>query len=379
MAVHANPLHVPGFTVAPPEGEPPRAFHRRLPGYASSPLHSAGSLAGVLGVEAVWVKDESSRLGLPAFKIIGASWAVYVCLERRRGRPFDTWGTLDELSSQVAELGALTLATATDGNHGRAVAHFARLLGLASRVRVPANTVAARKASIAAEGADVTVSDGTYDQAVAEVAAWASEDTLVISDTSWPGYEDVPNWIVDGYSTIFAEIDEQLDLQHDAPGGPTVVFVPVGVGALAAAVVDRYRRAGASAVRIVAVEPTSAACVLASLLAGHVLTIPGEQDSIMAGLNCGTPSPVAWPRVSAGTDHVVTVSDDDARDAMRLLASAGIVSGESGAAALAGAVQYAAAGLLRADDRVLLLSTEGATDPLAYRRIVDAREGVAVR
>ncbi|CAN5769359.1 diaminopropionate ammonia-lyase [soil metagenome] len=346
----------------------PRRFHRRLPGYAVTPLRHINQLAGELGVALVWVKDESQRLGLPAFKMLGASWATYLALQRCRGREFEEWSTIDELRRQVGELGPLTLATATDGNHGRAVARMAALLGLGARIRVPAGTVEARVAAIAAEGAEVTLSDGGYDKAVAEVATWESPTTLVISDTSWEGYEDVPAWIIDGYSTIFAEVDEQLGAGGDSP--PTVVVVPVGVGAFAASAVTWFGQPGAARVRIAMVEPVDAACMLASACAGEVVTLPGEQHSIMAGLNCGTPSPVAWPRVSAGADWFVTATDDDARAAMRSFAACGVVAGESGAASLAGAVQLAAAGHLRADDRVLLVSTEGATDPDAYVQIV---------
>jgi diaminopropionate ammonia-lyase len=253
---------------------------------------------------------------------------------------------------------------------------MARLLGLAARIRVPAGTAAARIDAIASEGAEASVSTGNYDTAVAEVAGWASDTTLVVSDTSWEDYEEIPGWIIDGYSTVFVEIDEQLSCRGDA--APTAVFIPVGVGAFAAAAVDWLRRPGASPAHLFVVEPVDAACVLASARAGQVVTLPGAQRSIMAGLNCGTPSLAAWPRVSEGTDRFVTVDDDAARAAMRAFATAGIVAGESGAASLAGAVQAAEAGLLTPDDRVLLLSTEGATDPAAYEQVVgDAAPVVA--
>ena len=372
LTVVRNPMRVPGFD---PGAVPsaPRAFHRKLPGYAPTPLRDAGRLAGELGVADVLVKDEYERFGLPAFKMLGASWATYRALEALHGGPFEDWDTTLDLRERVGELGPLTLATATDGNHGRAVARMAALLGLGARIRVPNDTVAARIDAIASEGAEVTISTGGYDDAVAEVAAWADERTLVISDTSWEGYEDVPAWIIDGYSTIFAEVDEQLAATGAQP--PTVVLVPVGVGAFAAAVVTRFRQPDAASTRIVAVEPVDAACVMASAQAGEVITLEGEQHSIMAGLNCGTPSPVAWPLVSAGIDWLVTVTDDDARDAMRGFAGVGVVAGESGAASLAGARALAAAGELRTDDCVLLLSTESATDPVAYDQIVGRRPG----
>lgn len=367
VGIYNNPLRDPAFVTDPP-ARPPQSFHRSLPGYAPTPLRDTPSLADVLGTSSVTVKDESSRFGLPAFKILGASWATFLLLERMRGSPFEAWHSVDDLRRQVATLGPLVLAAATDGNHGRAVAWIARLLGLGARIRVPAHTAGARIDAIASEGADVSVSEGGYDDAVAEVAGWADDTTLVVSDTSWDGYHEIPAWIIDGYATIFSEVDEQLSASGAAP--PTAVFVPIGVGAIAAATVSWLRRPGAPPARLLGVEPNEAACALASARAGRVVTLPGEQRSIMAGLNCGTPSHVAWPRVAAGIDVFITVSDDQAREAMRLFASAGIESGESGAASLAGAVQAAAAGMLGSDDRVLLLSTEGATDPAAYQRVV---------
>ncbi|CAN5841558.1 diaminopropionate ammonia-lyase [soil metagenome] len=367
MAVQPNPMHRHDLVVPPVSGDV-RRFHERLDGYVPTPLRRVDALAESLGVAEVWVKDEAWRLGLPAFKVLGASWATYRLLEQRRGRVFEPWSSIADLRDQVAEMGGLTLVAATDGNHGRAVARMAKLLGLASRIRVPAGTVAARVDAIAAEGAEVTVSGGGYDDAVAEVAAWADDKTLVVSDTSWEGYMDVPAWIIDGYSTIFAEAAEQF-AEAGSPG-PTVVTVPVGVGAFAAAAVTAYRRPGQAPVLVAAVEPVDAACVMASAIAGEVITLDGEQHSIMAGLNCGTPSPIAWPAVSQGTDVFVTVTDDEARSAMRALAGVGVVAGESGAASYAGAVQLAAAGRLGASDRLLLLSTEGATDPVAYEQIV---------
>ncbi|MDQ3737663.1 MAG: diaminopropionate ammonia-lyase [Actinomycetota bacterium] len=366
MAVHPNPMHRHGLVV-PPASDDVRRFHERIDGYAPTPLRRLDPFAERLGVAEVWVKDEAWRLGLPAFKVLGASWATYRLLERRVGG-FDPWRSFAELRDQVAPIGALTLASATDGNHGRAVARIATMLGLSSRIRVPAGTVAARIDAIASEGAEVTVSDGGYDDAVAEVAAWADETTLVVSDTSWDGYVDVPAWIIEGYSTIFAEVAEQLADRGSL--GPTVVTVPVGVGAFAAAAVTEYRRQDDDPTLLAAVEPVDAACVMASAFSGEVITLDGEQRSIMAGLNCGTPSPIAWPVVSQGIDVFVTVTDEQARAAMRAFAAVGVVSGESGAASYAGAVQLSAAGRLGASDRLLLLSTEGATDPVAYEQIV---------
>ena len=340
-------------------GSAPLEFHRRLPGYAPTPLDDAAALATDLHLDRVLVKNESSRLGLPSFKILGASWATYRLLVARLGHEPE-WTSLDELRAALAPLGPLTLVAATDGNHGRAVAHMAQWLGYASCIFVPEGTAAARIDGIASEGATVEVVDGTYDDAVAASAALAADRVLVVSDTSWEGYLDVPNDVIDGYGTIFAEVDDQLD-----GGSIDTVVVPMGVGALAAAVTDHY----ASSASIVVVEPIDAACGLDSARAGGPAEVPGPHRSIMAGLNCGNVSVIAWPRVAAGVDAFVAVDDRAAEQAMRDLATVGVTAGETGAAALAG---------LRAtlDARhdvgrsVLLLCTEGATDPVAYERIV---------
>jgi len=361
----------------------PLDFHRGLPGYAPTPLRDARTVAAAVGAERVWVKDESSRLGLPAFKVLGASWAVYRVLCKRLGREPE-WHDLDELRTAFAPLGPLTVAAATDGNHGRAVAHMAALLGLDAQILVPAGTAQARVDAIAGEGAAVTVVDGSYDDAVARSAALAGPRCLVISDTSWPGYEDTPRDVIAGYATIFHEIDAAL-AQRDQPP-PDLVFVQVGVGALAAALVRHYRQRSnvatserSNAPAIVGVEPDRAACVLASLQAGQIVAIPGPHDSIMAGLNCGTPSLVAWPAVSGGIGMLMAIPDDRAREGMRALAADGVVAGETGAAGAGGLIDLCAAPDAAAacaaiglgpTSRVLLLCTEGATDPLAYRQVV---------
>jgi len=344
--------------VRPPSA--PLAFHRRLPGYAPTPLVDAPRLADELGLGALAVKDESERLGLPAFKILGASWATYRLLVSRLGHE-PQWHDLDGLRTALAPLGELTLVAATDGNHGRAVAHVARLLGFRSHIFVPAGTAPARIEGIEEEGAGVTVVDGTYEDAVAASAALASDTVLVVSDTSWAGYTDVPRTVIEGYDTIFAETDEQLD----AP--PEIVVVPMGVGALATATVAHY---GSSA-SVAVVEPLNAACGLRSAEAGKPVTVPGPHTSIMAGLNCGEVSIVAWPRLYAGVDVFIAIDDSAAERGMRDLAGIGIVSGETGAASLAGLRALVDAGPVDPrGKRALVICTEGATDPSAYERIV---------
>jgi diaminopropionate ammonia-lyase len=378
------------------------AFHQGLPGYTPTPLRELPDLAEAAGVGRVLVKDESERLGLPAFKVLGASWATYRALcERLGGEP--AWSTLDELAKVVADqLGELRLVAATDGNHGRAVAHMARLLGLSALILVPKGTAAARIDGIASEGAEVVVTPGTYDDAVSLAADLAGTHDLVVSDTSWPGYEEVPGWVIEGYSTIFTEIEAQLaglaspgaPAVRDPGGGPRgvgvssagvtvpnpvgidVAVVPLGVGALgasAAACLRAGREPGDSPL-LIGVEPLTAACVAAAVEAGHLVEVPGPHDSIMAGLNCGLASMLALPLVTAAFDAFVAVDDDCCREAVRALAAAGMDVGETGAAALSGLMavvrEHRDELPIPAEATVLLLATEGVTDPANFERIV---------
>ncbi|HEX5598119.1 MAG TPA: diaminopropionate ammonia-lyase [Micromonosporaceae bacterium] len=344
------------------------AFHRAWPKYEPSPLRSAPAAAARLGVASVLVKDESSRLGLPSFKILGASWATFRTLCQHLGVAESSVSSLDELRELLSSAGRLTLVAATDGNHGRAVARMAKLLNLGAHIFVPHDMVAARIDMLRAEGAEVTVVAGGYDDAVAASAKLADDTHLVISDTSWEGYMQVPAWVIDGYGTLTQEILDQLAEQGQP--APAVVAAQIGVGAFAAAIVRAFAPTGA---RVIGVEPTRADCVIAAAEAGELVTIPDPQDSIMAGLNCGTGSPIAWPDVSGGMTHFAAVEDADAEEAMRLLAEDGIVSGESGAAGLAGLLAFRDELQLGAEDHVLVVSTEGATDPVGYERIVGAR------
>ncbi|HEX6234771.1 MAG TPA: pyridoxal-phosphate dependent enzyme [Jiangellaceae bacterium] len=317
------------------------AFHRSLPGYAPTPLVPVPELAADLRVGRVLVKDESSRLGLPAFKVLGASWACRQVLRQRPG---------------------VRLVTATDGNHGRAVARMAAYFGVEATVFVPHVMLPETAARITEEGAKVVWVDGDYDGAVRRAAEFADEqpDRALVQDTAWDGYEQVPAWIVEGYQTLLVEVDAQLD------GTPDLVAVPVGVGSLAEAVVRHYRRRGAAHPSVLSVEPDTAACVLASLMAGRPTTVP-TAATVMAGLNCGTMSSSAWPVLRAGCDAAVAVSDQDTLRAVADLDRLGVSSGPSGAATLAGVravvTEPERRALLGLDDDaiVVLLSTEGNT------------------
>lgn len=376
MEVFLNPNAL-GTVPSARANDAPIALHRKLPGYERTPLVECAGLAAELGLGGLWVKDESSRLGLPAFKMLGASYAVYRAVVERLGAE-PTWDTVEELRGICASLQPMALAAATDGNHGRAVARMAALLGFRANIYVPTGTVPARIEAIESEGASVAVVDGDYDAAVARSAQDASEHCIVVSDTSWPGYETIPAWVVEGYSTIFSEIRDELEGRRSPV--PDVVVVPMGVGALAAATIGDFKAEGSDPNPIiVGVEPLTADCVLESLRAAAMVSVPGPHESIMAGLNCGTPSPVAWPLVSRGVDVAVAIDDDWAREAMRGLAKVGVTADATGAAALGGLMALlstdSTAALRRscgldADASVLIICTEGATDPDAYRVIV---------
>jgi diaminopropionate ammonia-lyase len=224
----------------------------------------------------------------------------------------------------------------------------------------------------------VTIVNGTYDEAVRQSSREQDENHMVISDTSWPGYEEIPSWVVEGYDTIFHEVDVELSRQRQP--GPDLVIVQMGVGALAAAVVQHYRHTtSVSSPKIVGVEPTTAACLLASMKANRLVSLDTPPRTIMAGLNCDTPSLIAWPIVSKGIDLFMSIEDEWACQGMHTLASLDLIAGETGAAGLGGLLALlddpsmsAARASLGIDysTRILVICTEGATDPVAYEQIV---------
>src|SRR3954470_8464622 len=326
MRALLNP-HVRPESVPAPSDEA-RAFHEALPGYEPTPVHRLS--------ETLSIKDESDRLGLPAFKVLGASWAAERALRERPD--------------------VETLVAASAGNHGRAVARVAAWRGLHARVYLPARALPARRAAIESEGAEVVVIDGDYERAVALASAdGARPRKLEIADV---GDSDPARWVIDGYATLFAEAAEQAEFD--------VLIVPVGVGSLAAAAARFGAHAG---VKVIGVEPVTAGCLTASLAAGAPTTVP-TPGTTMAGLDCADVSASAWPTLRDGIHGMVTVRDGEVAAAMRELAAAGLTIGESGAAPLA------ALRALEADDefgplrsalamtpstRILLVATEGPT------------------
>jgi len=328
MSFLANPAVDP--EAVPPASAEARAFHVSLEGYEPTPLHD---LPG-FDIARVAVKDESHRLGLPAFKVLGASWA------------------LERALCEKPDLQAVVAASA--GNHGRAVAHVAAQRGLPARVYLPARSAQARRDAIAAEDAEVVVVDGSYEDAVQRAARDGEQPgVLLLSDVGGSG---PPEWVIDGYATLFSEIAAQGEFD--------VVIVPAGVGSLTAAAA---RFGAANGVTVIAAEPATAACLTASLAAGRPTRVdtPG---TTMAGLDCAEVSPAAWPSLIAGIHGTVTVTDDEAHAAMRELAAAGLAIGESGAAPLA--ALHSLAGTLDPASRVVLIATEGPTDPAAYERVL---------
>lgn len=353
----ADPLPGAGFVAAWQE-------ITAWPGYAPTPLVSLPSLARQAGIAALHYKDESPRFGLGSFKALGGAYAV--------GRV---------LAAAAAPASKVTVATATDGNHGRSVAWGARMLGCKGVVYIHEHVSAGRERAIAAYGADVRRVPGNYDDSVRRAAMDAAANGWhVVSDTSWPGYVETPREVMFGYGVMAREAAEQLG--RSAP--PTHLFLQAGVGALAASVAAWFRHAYGEAVpRVVVAEPDRAGCVFASVRAGHPVAVAGALDTAMAGLAAGEVSLLAWDILKHSAFAAMTVPDDAAFACMRALArppqgETPVVAGESAvaglAALLAAAADPAARVALGLDgtSHVLVFGTEGATDPALYQAIVGA-------
>jgi len=332
------------------------AFHRTMPGYAPTPLREVTELADELRVGRVFVKEESARLGLPAFKILGASYAISRALSAALGEADRAMG-VEELRAALDGAGP-TLIAATDGNHGRAVAHTADLLGLSAVILHPEGITAEARAAIASEGAETIELPMPYDEVVAEAAARAEslgDAALLVQDTAWEGYEQIPQWIVEGYATMFDEADDQL-----LAAGVTaldLVAVPIGVGSLAQAAVSHHR-SGRWTPSVLGVEPAAAPSIITALRAAEPVSVE-TSPTVMTGLNCGTVSRTAWPVLRDGLDAAVTVGDEDAVRAVRDLEGLGVDAGPCGAATLAGVRALVAEQQIAPDATILLISTEG--------------------
>jgi diaminopropionate ammonia-lyase len=352
------------------------------------PLVSLPRLAEYLGIRALFIKDESPRFGLNAFKVLGASYAIGQYLAERLGRDIGELSA-DELRSEAVrkQLGEITFTTATDGNHGRAVAWTARQLGCKAVIYMPRGSDPVRLENIRAHGAEATITDLNYDDAVRLSEKMAREHGwVIIQDTAWPGYEDVPTWIMQGYTTLAVEAVEQMrEMGTAAPGH---VFLQAGVGSFAGGVLGFLAASLDTLPTVTIVEPDKADCIYKSALAGdgQPHTVTGDLDTLMAGLACGEPNTISWPILRDYAAAYVSCPDYLAATGMRVLATPlkgdpVVISGESGAVTtgllhlLMEAETGKAAALreelgLDKEATVLLVSTEGNTSPRAFRDAV---------
>ena len=367
----------PGVVVLPDGGfRRARAEIASWPGYEPTPLLALDDVAKATRVAAVQWKDEAPRFGLGSFKALGGAYAVARLLVTelaRRG--VANAATTAELAAGAHRdaTRAITVTCATDGNHGRSVAWGAQRFGCGCVIFVHETVSQGRRDAIARYGAEIRVVPGNYDDAVRAAAHTAErENWFVVSDTSYEGYTEVPRDVMQGYRVMADEAADQLDGQ-----APTHAFIQGGVGGVAAAVTIQMRARFGNAVKVIVVEPDKAACLLASAEAGEAVAVPGDLDTLMAGLACGEPSLLAWQELERGAHAFVSASDDSAVDCMRLLArrTPPVVAGESAVAGLAALLLIAADPMSRAilgldaESRVLLFGTEGATDPDLYAKL----------
>lgn len=361
-----------------------RAFHESIPQYQVTPLADLKNMAEYLGLAKACVKDESYRFGLNAFKVLGGSYAIarYIAKETKRDISQMPYSVLTSKELRD-EFGQATFFSATDGNHGRGVAWAANRLGQKCVIRMPVGSTENRRRHIEDEGAECTIEKVNYDDCVRMVAEEAkhAERGVVIQDTAWEGYEEIPSWIMQGYSTMADEAVEQFEER------PTHVFVQAGVGSQAGGVVgyfaNKYKK---NPPVMVVVEAEPAACLYrgAEAADGEIRIVDGEMPTIMAGLCCGEPNITSWDILKNHVTAFLAVNDDVARRGMRMLAAPfkgdpQVVSGESGAAtfgALATIMKDESYRELRLelglnqDSKVLMFSTEGDTDPDRYKTIV---------
>ena len=361
-----------------------RSFHSGFPQYSVTPLARLDGMAGYLGLAGLYVKDESYRFGLNAFKVLGGSFAIarYIAGELGRDVSEQTYEYLTSARFR-AEFGQATFFTATDGNHGRGVAWAASRLGQRAVVHMPKGSAKSRFDNIAKEGAQVTIEEVNYDDCVRMAAAEAAqtEHGVVVQDTAWEGYEEIPSWIMQGYGTMAGEAAEQLEEK------PTHVFVQAGVGSLAGAVVGYFANLYPNdPPKFVVMEAQIADCLYQGAVAGdgNPRIVGGDLQTIMAGLACGEPNTISWDILRNHVDAFVSCPDWVSAKGMRMLAAPvkgdpAVTAGESGAVGM-GVISV----LMEDDDcrelrealeldsssRALLFSTEGDTDPEQYRKIV---------
>ncbi len=350
------------------------------PGYAETPLHALPSRASELGIDALHFKDEGGRFGLGSFKALGGAYAVARLLQKQVETALGYPVPMAEIVSGAhpESVARVTVCCATDGNHGRSVAWGAQSFGCHCVIFIHATVSEGRKRAIEAYGAEVRRTAGNYDDSVREAQETADgESWFVVSDTSYPGYMDVPKDVMQGYELMAAEAFDQL------PEPPTHIFLQTGVGGMAAAVAAQAkRRWGADRPCVVLADPDLSACWLESYRAGAPTVVEGDLDTMMAGLACGEVSSLAWEILRTHGDAVMALPDSAATREMRRLAAPlqgdpKIVAGESAVAGLAGlanALQDDAAATalgLGAGARVLVFGTEGATDPELYQQIVE--------
>lgn len=361
-----------------------KKFHSSFPMYKETPLVELRNLSERLGVKDIFVKDESYRFGLNAFKVLGGSFAIGNYIAEKLGEDIDSV-TFDRIVSDEtkARLGKTTFISATDGNHGRGVAWTANQLGQNCVIYMPKGSARERLDNIKAENAEASITDLNYDDAVRLAAKNAEENGWVlVQDTSWPGYEKIPAWIIQGYSTLALEIHAQLGAVK-----PTHIFLQAGVGSFATAMTGFFSSVyGDEKPVITIVEPNEAACVFKTIKAndGKIHNVTGDMKTIMAGLACGEPVTVGIDVLRNCADYFVSCPDYFAADGMRVLAATAkgdekIVSGESGAAGFGAAFEMLTDPELEGvkkelgidEDSVLLfISTEGDTDKENYKRIV---------
>ena len=365
-----------------------RFFHNSFPQYSITPLACLNGMADYLGLGGLYVKDESYRFGLYAFKVLGGSFAIARYIAQQMGRDVSEM-TYDYLTSEVCrkEFGQATFFTATDGNHGRGVAWAARILGQKAVVHMPKGSSQYRYERIAKQGAQVTIEDVNYDECVRMAAAEAAETKhgVVVQDTAWEGYEEIPTWIMQGYGTMASEAGDQL--RQMGVNRPTHVFIQAGVGSLAGAVVGYFTNLFPNdPPKFIVMEARAADCLYQSALAGdgEPRIVDGDLQTIMAGLACGEPNIISWDILRNHVAAFVSCPDWVSARGMRMLGvpvkgDPTVISGESGAvgmgliAALMETDEYRELREYLELDRfsqVLLFSTEGNTDPMKFRKVL---------